>query len=200
MNRLLTMSLLSLLMYSGLFSQVSSRSKRVVPEKQASNAFVDRLWYGGGFGISFSGANLGGNTFSVGLSPMLGYKLNKIFSVGPRLDFTYTNGRFNPGNGSIVKFNGLDYGAGVFARAKIFRILFAHTELTYINRVYPTGYNATGTKLVSERFGDNQFLVGLGYTSGYLFSSEIYLLYDLLADSQSTNLPLVYRLGFTYKF
>lgn len=183
-------------------AQVSSRSKPTTQQAKITS-FADHLWYGGGFGLSFNGGGYGGvsgNTFSIGLSPMVGYKLNNIFSIGPRLEFQYTNGRFREySNSPIVKFNGLDYGAGVFARAKIIRYIFAHTELSYINRVYPTGY-AIGNKLETERQGDNQFLVGLGYTSNTIFSSEISLLYDLLGDTQSTQLPLVYRLGFTYKF
>ena len=183
--RLISFLLLMTLGVQSILAQVSSRSRRPVATKEKSNSFTDRLWYGGGFGISFSGglAGLNGNSFSVGLSPMMAYKINNIFSIGPRVEFQYTNGRFRPQfNGPIVKFNGLDYGAGIFARAKIMRILFAHTELSYINRVYPVGFDASGTKLISERFGDNQFLVGLGYTSGGLFSSEIYLLLWAIGD------------------
>ncbi|MEO5583134.1 MAG: hypothetical protein ABIR66_10605 [Saprospiraceae bacterium] len=184
------------------FSQVSTRSKKVAPEKVAVT-FTDHLWYGAGFGLSFNSGlgNLAGSTFSIGLSPMIGYKLNNIFSVGPRFEIQYTNGRYQAyTNTPVVKFNGFDYGAGIFARAKFVRILFAHVELSYINRVYPIDFNANFDKIVTERFGDNQFLVGLGYTSGTIASSEISLLYDLNASSQSTSLPLVYRLGFTYRF
>ncbi|MEP7266926.1 MAG: hypothetical protein ABI844_04810 [Saprospiraceae bacterium] len=204
----------TLFFVSTLSSQVSSRSRKQTPAEIRRNAaaqkkaekmktLADHLWYGGGFGLSFSSgyAGLPGNTFTVGLSPMMGYKLNKIFSVGPRITVQYTNGRFNQGIGApVAKFNGFDYGAGVFARAKIFPTIFAHTEIGYINYQYPTGYLTANNKLETARYGDNQFLAGLGYTSGGLFKTEIYLLYDFLSNNQSTQLPIVYRFGITYKF
>jgi len=170
------------------------------PQKETVS-FADRLWYGGGFSLSFSGGlnGLDGNTFAIGISPMVGFKLTPFISVGPRFEFLYTTGRFrNSFSGPVTKYNGIDYGAGVFTRAKFLSFLFAHAETNYINRVYPTGFN--GNKIETERIGDNQTLIGLGYTSGGVFKSEILLLYDLTADSQSTNLPLVYRFGFTYNF
>lgn len=182
-------------------SSQASRRPGLAAQKKESLAFADRLWYGGGFGLSFSsGLNgLDGNTFAIGISPMLGYKFNPILSIGPRFEFLYTTGRFrNSFNGPVIKYNGVDYGAGIFGRAKFLPFLFAHVETNYINRVFPTGFN--GNKVETERVGDNQTLIGLGYTSGGAFKSELLLLYDLTADSQSTNLPLVYRFGFTYNF
>jgi hypothetical protein len=180
-------------------AQVSRRPVSRSQEKETVS-FTDRLWYGGGFSLSFSGgfAGLDGNIFAVGISPMIGFKLTPFISVGPRFEFLYTTGRFRNFGGPVIKYNGVDYGAGVFARAKFLSFLFAHAETNYINRVFPTGFN--GNMLVTERIGDNQTLIGLGYTSGGVFKSEILLLYDLTADSQSTNLPLVYRFGFTYNF
>ncbi|MDZ4708461.1 MAG: hypothetical protein SH818_08700 [Saprospiraceae bacterium] len=182
------------------FAQVSRRPVSRSPQKETVS-FADRLWYGGGFSLSFSGGlnGLDGNTFAIGISPMVGFKLTPFISVGPRFEFLYTTGRFrNSFSGPVTKYNGIDYGAGVFTRAKFLSFLFAHAETNYINRVYPTGFN--GNKIETERIGDNQTLIGLGYTSGGVFKSEILLLYDLTADSQSTNLPLVYRFGFTYNF
>lgn len=184
---------------SGAYAQI--RRPPAKTQKKEEVTFAEHLWYGGGFGLSFSGGlnGLDGNTFAIGISPMLGYKLTPYISVGPRFEFLYTTGRFRTGfGGPVVKYNGIDYGAGVFGRAKFLSFLFAHTEANYVNRIYPTGFN--GNKLETERVGDNQFLIGLGYTSGGMFKSEILLLYDLTADSQSTNLPLVYRFGFTYNF
>lgn len=181
-------------------AQVSRRPVARSQEKETVS-FADRLWYGGGFSLSFSGGlnGLDGNIFAIGISPMVGFKLTPFISVGPRFEFLYTTGRFrNSFSGPVIKYNGIDYGAGVFARAKFLSFLFAHAETNYVNRIYPTGFN--GNTLETERIGDNQTLIGLGYTSGGLFKSEIMLLYDLTADSQSTNLPLVYRFGFTYNF
>lgn len=195
--------LFSLIVFSdSLQSQVSSRSRRV-PQKQSKKTFADHLWYGGGFTLSFASgfAGLSGNTFNIGISPMVAYKLNSIFSVGPRVEMTYTGGRFRQSFGlPVAKYNGVDYGAGIFGRAKLFHWLFAHTELSYINQVFPVGFTANN-KILTERQGNNQFLGGLGYSSGGIFRSEVYLLYDFFNnDIQSTQLPIVYRFGFTYNF
>lgn len=197
-----TFSILFIFLFLNL-SRLEAQIYRRQPQKEQTSemkSFADHLWYGGGFTINFSSglAGLDGNTFGIGLSPMLGYKLNSFLSVGPRFEFLYTTGRFRNFGGPVYKYNGLDYGAGVFGRAKFLNVLFAHTELSYINRVFPVGFN--GNRLETERVGDNQFLVGLGYSGGGLLKSEIYLLYDVSSDSQSTTLPLVYRFGITYNF
>ena len=188
---------------STLNSQVSSRSRRVVPQKQSKKTFADRLWYGGGFTLSFASgfAGLSGNTFNIGISPMVAYKLNDVFSIGPRFELTYTSGRFQQSFGlPVAKYNGFDYGTGIFGRAKLFNWLFAHTEMSYINQVFPIGFSPNN-KILTERQGNNQLLAGLGYSSGGIFRSEVYLLYDFFDNnSQSTQLPIVYRFGFTYNF
>lgn len=202
LTRIFCILCLGVLFWETLPAQTrTSRRPEPASSKKENISFSDHLWYGGGFGLSFSsGLNgLDGNTFAIGVSPMVGYKITPFISIGPRFEFTYTTGRFrNSFNGPVYKYNGVDYGAGAFARAKFLSFLFAHAEANYINRVYPTGFN--GNKLETERIGDNQTLIGLGYTSGGVFKSEVLLLYDLTADSQSTNLPLVYRFGFTYNF
>jgi hypothetical protein len=186
-----------------LNGQIMPRNRRPMPkEEEKPTKFVDRLWYGGGFGLNFSGglAGLAGNSFGIGISPMMGYKLTPVFSVGPRAEITYTNGRFRQsGSSPVATYNGIDYGAGVFARAKFLPFLFAHTELSYISFQFPVGFDNNG-KLFSERQGDNRLLAGLGYTGGGTLKSEIYVLYDFFNDSQTTNLPLVYRFGLTYRF
>lgn len=201
--KLIVLILTVCLTTQSLYSQVSSRSRRVVPAKQSKKTFADQLWYGGGFTLSFASgfAGLSGNTFNVGISHMVAYKLNSIFSVGPRFEMTYSSGRFQQSFGlPVAKYNGIDYGAGVFGRAKLFNWLFAHSELSYINQVFPIGFS-TNNKILTERQGNNQLLAGLGYSSGGLFRSEVYLLYDFFNNNtQSTQLPIVYRFGFTYNF
>lgn len=185
-------------------AQVSSRSRRPsqTTKKKEKETFTDHLWYGGGVGLSFSSAGVGvsGSTFSLGLSPMVGYKITPIFSVGPRLEFTYTNGRFRQSPSlPVAKYNGLDYGIGAFTRLKILPVIFAHAELSYLSLQYPIGFTPDN-KILTERQGDNRLLAGLGYTSGGIFQTEVSILYDFFNDSQSTQLPLVYRFGITYNF
>ncbi len=210
--------LLAILTYS-VSGQVSSRSRqntgkpglttrRTASRTPVRNApqietFSDHLYYGGGIALSFNGGsgNVSGSVFNIGLSPLVGYKFNKVFSAGPRFDFLYTHGRFQAAaNTPVAKFNGFDYGAGVFARAKIGPQFFVHAEYGFINREYPYDYNTNLTEILTTRQSQNQFLGGLGYNSGGILATEIYLLYDFINKSTSTQLPLVYRFGITYKF
>ncbi len=163
--------------------------------------FKDRLWYGGSIGLAFSSVNLGagytGNEFYFGITPMAGYKVTEKLSFGPRLELNFLSGRYRQNGGSVEKLNVFDYGVGIFSRFKFIDFLFIHAEYGYINRALPI---LTNDGLDTERAGQDQLLLGLGYTSGFPFGYEIALLYDFLAPEDTTDLPLVLRFGFTYNF
>ena len=127
---------------------------------------------------------------------MVGYKVTENLSFGPRLELGFLSGRYDIGT-KIVKNNSFNYGAGLFGRAKFFNVLFAHTEYGYLNQA--VAYLVNGD-IETERVGSDQFLLGLGYNSGYPFGSEISILYDFLAPEDTIDLPIVFRFGFTYKF
>ena len=65
-----------------------SKKKRNSTEEyfDESGGFAHRLWYGGGFNLNFGG-NGGSNQLLIGVSPMVGFKINDIFSLGPRVSF-----------------------------------------------------------------------------------------------------------------
>ena len=152
-----------------------------------------RFWFGGGIGLGFNGGN---NTsqFQFALSPMVGYKLSPKFSVGPRVELEYSHIRFATGPSSSDKFNLFNYGVGAFARYKIFNPFFIHAEYQLESRSNPVGGGET-----VRRSRDN-FFVGAGYSSGGgLIGYEISILWNLLEDG-SVDLPLDYRIAFTYNF
>ncbi|MEM1118937.1 MAG: hypothetical protein AAGJ18_00725 [Bacteroidota bacterium] len=154
-----------------------------------------RFWYGGGIGLNFgSGFNVfvGQNTsqFNFSISPMVGYKLTPEFSVGPRVELIYTHLRVGGGTNNVRKFNFLDYGVGAFARYKLFQQFFLHTEYQVESIQQPDG----------PRFSQNNFFLGGGYTSGGQIGYEISILWDLIEDENTINLPIDYRIAFTYNF
>ncbi len=192
--------------------------------------FKDRLWYGGGFNLGFSG-NQNLNIFNLGISPMVGYKLFDEFSIGPRLGLDYSfikgtslNANVDPISGNIspiVDLNNqilytnesvapISFSFGLFARYKVLDMIFAHVEFgtERTEQLVVTG-SPFGDVLIYDRNTDQVFTsrewqenlwAGIGYTSGGLFAFEIYLLYNFLEPQESVNLPFDLRVGFTYRF
>ncbi len=177
---------------------------RLQDPEESTKSFTDRLWYGGNINLGFQGTNTY-NIFFFGISPMAGYKITEEFSVGPRVEVFYTyyrafvfsqNGYFNA---HPVSFSG-----GIFTRYKFFNQFFGHLEYNLEKAVFLESrggdFVVDGDRLstVSEYF-DN-FYIGLGYTSGGRFGSEISILYNVIQDSQSLDLPISIRIGFNYNF
>ncbi|MBK8967642.1 MAG: hypothetical protein R3D58_07875 [Saprospiraceae bacterium] len=170
-----------------------------LPKDKDSGSFKDRLWYGGGLTLGFSGGS-GYSLFAFGLSPMVGYKVVGPLSVGPRLSVLYTSQKF-PG---IQTFNLFDVELSVFARVKIYRGLFLQGELGSLSDQYIFQDNFNGQLGKGTRTRPAQY-VGLGYN----FSNgnggvgqEIAIMYDFYVgnDINSYEQPWQYRLAFTYGF
>ncbi len=195
------------------------KKKKKKTEQKADNAinWQERLWYGAGGSLNFGGTNQQ-SEFTIGLSPMVGFKINKWFSAGPRAELSYTSGRVDFGFSNIITYNQLDYGGGLFARAKSPFGIYAHTEyilrgdecLTDQNGICaienPSRFGGVqitlDDKLETKRLFRDSYYVGVGYnSSGFSkFGYEIQLNYDLLAPEDVVNLPIDLRVGFTYNF
>lgn len=145
-----------------------------------------RFWYGGGVGLNF-GSGFNSSQFNFSISPMAGYKITPEFSIGPRVELSYSHIRLGNGN-NVEKFNFLDYGVGVFSRYKLFTQFFAHAEYQIESRKFTDG----------TRDSRNNFFLGGGYTSGGQIGYEVSILWNFLEDS--ADLPLDYRIAFTYNF
>ena len=174
-------------MYSDAAAQRDRGRDRTEDYFDESGVGSFRFWYGGGIGLNFS-SGVGSSQFSFSLSPMVGYKITPEFSIGPRAEIAYSHFRFNNGF-NVEKRNFIDYGIGVFARYKLFPQFFLHTEYQVESEV---------TTLDGDRRSDTNFFLGGGYTSGGQVGYEIAILWNLLEDS--SDLPLDYRIAFTYNF
>ena len=170
--------------------------------KKKPAKFTDHLWYGGGFNLGFSG-----NTFNLGVSPMVGYKLTPEFSLGVRVPFEYSYAKLINTQGNGVNFNGIDFGVGAFTRYKIFRGIFAHAEYNnlWLEEPLRQGNNflidpENPDALLTENITRNEANVGLGYSSGNIWGYEISVLYDVLIPENSIQNPWSIRVGVNYKF
>jgi len=146
-----------------------------------------RFWYGGGVGLNF-GSGFNTSQFNFSLSPMVGYKLTPEFSIGPRAELEYVHFR-DSRSGNLQKFNFINYGIGAFTRYKLFQQFFAHAEYQIESRKFTDG----------SRESRNNFFFGGGYTSGGQVGYEVVILWNFL-DDDTLDVPLDYRIAFTYNF
>ncbi|MCB0556580.1 MAG: hypothetical protein KDD02_23750 [Phaeodactylibacter sp.] len=205
MKRILQLSLLLFVLLLAFqvdgFSQGKKKKSDTDKYFDESGNFASKLWYGGGFTLGFSGNNFE-SVFQFGLSPIVGYKITENFSVGPRASLVYIYYKAETGTiDGVESTNLLNYGIGAFARYKIARTIFAHVEYGFDNEVSTLGYNSISRKWEVNRRLNNNAYIGGGYNDGNgVWGYEIYLLYNLIQDDTSLNLPFDIRFGVTYNF
>jgi len=168
--------------------------------------FVDRLWYGADFNLNFYSVQ-GGNGFNAGISPMVGYKIFDALSVGPRIELLNSGLNLrNPGGGDDIKLRSFNYGIGLFTRLKVFQQYFIHAEFQQLNAEIPRTNSAGGllleeNKILTNRGWEDHFFLGAGYgASGGGIGFQASILWDVLQEFSSGNLPIYYRIGINYKF
>lgn len=213
MKKFLLFSILTAILVSGFAfdADAQRRKKKKKKKKKAQDEYFDesgniaaKLWYGSGGTLRFNSFQ-GQSTFNIGLSPMVGYKINEPLSAGIRAEIDYFYLKLSDFNESFV-FNQVSWGIGPFVRAKFWQLFF-HGEFTHRNLARP--FDETGdwdlnpndpSKIQSYRYPQNKLNLGLGYTSGGIVSYEIAILYDVLEDVLPDEIPFEIRAGLTYKF
>lgn len=92
-------------------------------EMDEKPSFKDRMFTGGGLGMSFSSYS---DYLSV--SPLIGFKITNKLATGIGFQYRYTNYKtVSP----RVSTN--DYGASPFVRYNVYNPIFLHTEYEYLN-------------------------------------------------------------------
>ncbi len=163
-------------------------------------SFKDRLWYGADVTLNFFSVP-GGNAFNAGIAPMVGYKITDNFSVGPRVEILYRGERYDINTGTDLKFNSTNYGIGLFTRLKIFQQYFLHAEYQTLNNEVGYEVDFVNNKVLTSRSWGDHFYIGGGYgASGGGVGFQISILWDVLQEFTSSNLPIQYRMGINYKF
>jgi hypothetical protein len=180
-------------------NRIQNRTSRA-PQKteqqtqQARSELMEKLWFGGSLNLWFGGGN-NQSTFIAGISPMVGYKITPIFSVGPRIDFSYTYFGYSFGPNNQGRLNLTSYGIGPFSRVRVWESIFVHGEYQIESRALPLN---TGSGFEKIRDIQSNLFLGIGYNAG---GGEILLLYNFFAGSRNfIQPPFDFRIGFTYNF
>jgi hypothetical protein len=170
-----------------------------------SGGFKHRLWYGGNFNLGLNSAE-GTSLFAIGITPMIGYKIIGGLSAGPRVGVNYTSIKSYDTQNKISSVGLTDFSIGAFTRYKAFKNFFAHAEYEYQSQqtAFGDSYNriqldAAG-KAIKKRYDRSNNYIGLGYSSGEIFSYEIMALYNLSLPKTTLENPISIRAGLTYKF
>jgi len=162
------------------------RSKEKEPE-QPTKSLLEKLFVGGSGDLGFQSNPYYGSYFTIGASPILGYRLTKNFALGPGILYQYY---------SIGGYKFHDYGAKAFAQFLIYKGILAHAE----HEIRNTQYNS-GSIGSNERYTFRTSLVGGGYRqmASDRFGFDLYLLFPIItsADNAVNNAP-VFRGGFIY--
>ena len=185
----------------------SSKSSKYKTKGKKKSDFVDRLWYGAGGTLNFSGSN-GFNVFSVGLLPQVGYKFNDWLSAGPRFGATYTGIKGQTEQGRRDRVNLWDFDASVFARGRI-SSFFIQSEvgIQSQNQAFVNDFGqivtegAPGFEPSTSRENQSVLLIGAGYNGSFGgLGSEIGLFYNLFDDVDSFTSPVSLRVLLTLNY
>ncbi|HFA48824.1 MAG TPA: hypothetical protein ENJ95_07390 [Bacteroidetes bacterium] len=211
MKKIFLFSLLSIFFISAFSTDAYSQRRHKKKKKSSKtdqyfdeSGFANKLWYGGGFVLNFSGSGEV-NQFAIGATPMVGYNvIGDIVSVGPRIGVIYTTIKGRGTDFGIHRVNLPSFTLGAFTRIKAFPNFFAQLEYEYeTTKRYATAngllFIENGEVFTAKETRDNVY-VGVGYNSGGLWGYEIMLLYNLNEPENTLDLPISFRGGFTYKF
>lgn len=152
---------------------------------------IDRLYFGGSFGLQF------GTYTNISLLPILGYRLTEKFSVGAGLVYQFVSYR---------SYSYSNYGGRGFMQAELFDIgngaILAHGEVEVLNAEYngPGSYMAAGAE---RRNTVAMPMVGFGYRQriGDRASFDILVLYNTNdANDYNPYSNPVFRAGLNIPF
>jgi len=156
----------------------------LMPAAASAQGAFDRIYVGGGGGLTISS-----DYTEIAIQPMLGYRINDIFSAGVLATYQYTSGKG-------IDFTAHSYGAGIFARAEAPLLpgfgLVGHAEYSFLN---------SDIKSDGDTFSKfNNFLpVGVGvYAQAGRSRISLVALWDLLHLSQYSSVGPTLRIGVTF--
>lgn len=170
--RLWSLLLMAPLMMLALHAQDSTAYVREQPAEKPV-PFKDRLWFGGGIGLSF------GTITAIQLDPVAGVYLDKArrFTVGTGPSYAYfRDTRFAP------PYELSNYGYRLFSRYRVIEQAYLHGEFLHVNTEPFYQFNdRTGRTWVPH------LLVGAGYVQPVGANSSLYLqvLFEVLQDPNS---------------
>lgn len=162
------------------------RPQVVRPGQEAPESLLDRMFWGGSFGLQF------GTFTNVSLLPVLGYRATETFWLGAGGVYHYRS------------FQGRsmhNYGGRVFAQQQVFTNFLIHGEYEMINVEYPERNQSTGLFEYNRRFVGLP-MAGLGYRQriGERGAADILLLYNFNDSYANPYSNPVLRASFSFPF
>ncbi len=179
-----------------LFPSWSAAQSRSDNRTRMQESFADRIWFGGGFTLGFTGSN-GISVFTIGVQPMAGYKFSDRLTFGPRAGILADFYSATTFNGNRERANPITWSVGAFGRYKITPNIFGHAEYEFADQALPF---VTADALEIVRFRQNNVFLGGGYTAG---NFEILALYNVNQQDNDIGFiqsPWIFRFGFTQGF
>ncbi|HTN17327.1 MAG TPA: hypothetical protein VL092_06590 [Chitinophagaceae bacterium] len=184
-NILLTLMVCLLATTSEAQNIYNSSGRKTAKKTSAKKGFDrDKLVLGGDFRLGI------GQQISVGIAPIVGYKLVDNFYAGVRLGYSYDRFKIDysylPASATTNVFSFNSYSGGVWARYLFWQTIYVHTEFEYniFDTYYPndiTGlYEKKSIKSPSVLLG-----VGLRQPISDRASFNATILYDVLNDPYS---------------
>ena len=147
----------------------------------------ENLFIGGNLNLGFSNSST-----VLGISPYIGYSLNKYLDVAFSTNFSYTSVRDYNEYGDKIRQT--IYGPGAFVRVFPFRFLFAQAqyEFNLINYRYIPSRNSINYLPFRESINASSFLVGGGYAGGREGVGSSFYYFSVMWDvARSKNSPYV---------
>ena len=151
--------------------------EETTPETTKPPSKESRWYYGGEVGFGFSS-----NYFSIGIEPIVGYKITPKFSVGGKIGYTYiSDSRYDP----LPTLNTSNYGGSIFSRYRIIPQLYAHAEFAYWS--FEEAIDITDDGYDTDRVWVPFLLLGGGFSQ--MISPNVWayaeVLFDVLNDTNS---------------
>ena len=178
----------------------AAEKKKARTEQKARTAesfWLDKMWYG----AELHFPSFGNGTFNMSLSPRAAYKFNKWLSAGVVLKGDYYYYRLEPNSTGLYKYENLNYGVGLFSRARLISGLFAQVE--YENSTFKVDpqIDLNTNKIYTTKIKQPYFNVGLGWSSGIgKWQSQIAIYRNLLDAPGYIRGAWDLQFGVTYNF
>lgn len=203
-----TLVILMLCATMAMAQSKSSKSKKKASASDKKNArkevsakdesfWSTKMWYG----ADINYPAIGNGFFNMGLSPRAAYKLTNKISAGVVVKTDYSWYRLDNSFGGPAKFENLDYGAGVFARARIFSGLYAQAE--YERSTFKTNpqIDLNTNKIITDKVVQPYAYLGLGWSSGFgKWQTQIGISRNILFNDDTIRNLWDFKFGLAYNF
>lgn len=159
------------------------------------------IWYGAGLILDYQ-SRLNRSLFRIGITPIIGYKLNNFLSVGPRGSVIYNAFGADSQQGRLTSRH-WDYSIGAFTRARVWRGIFAQAEYSLLSDVLLTSVDPQTNRFNQIRQTRGVPFLGAGFSQGggpNALGFEISVMFRLTQPDRLNDSSFEIRTGMNYNF